>query len=61
MRIIIEPTAHKDQHKVIIEAKSDDLDFDGTVDLFRYALLGWGFDEKSVNDFFEGVTNAEGE
>ena len=56
MRLIMEPTEHDDQHKVTIEVKSDDLEFDAAIELCRCALLAWGYYPQTVSDFFEGIT-----
>lgn len=59
MRIIIEPTTPQDtslppdckSHRVVIEHPSDDLGIDHVVELVKYALVAYGFGEKTVNEY----------
>lgn len=61
MRIIIEPTYPHDKslpddyvhHRVVIEHPDDDLGIDHVVELVKYALVAYGFTEKTVNEYFD--------
>lgn len=49
MKITIEPTEHVDDFiTVAVSSKGDDEDVHSVVELFRAALLAWGFHEASV-------------
>lgn len=62
MRIIIEPTTKQEEysepdcmnHRVVIEHPSDDLGIDYIVELFKSALVAYGFAEKTVNEYLGG-------
>lgn len=50
MRITIEPTEHVDDFiTVAVSSKGDDEDVYSIAELFRAALLAWGFNETSVD------------
>jgi len=58
MKISFEPTTKDtNQHGVVIVSASDDLDFNGTMELVKMALLGWGFQPANIIDYFpeEGI------
>lgn len=52
MKIIIQPSNPEQSfnHTSIIESSQDCLTCEQMVDLFRYALLGYGFTDKSVSE-----------
>ena len=57
MRIIIESTTTDPLHpklyrKVTIESGSDDLDIHGVMELVEDALIGYGYAEKTVEEYF---------
>ena len=62
MRIIIEPTTPQDErldpdginHRVVIEHPMDDISIDHIVSLVKYALMAYGFSEKTVNEYLGG-------
>jgi len=58
MRITLEPTTdqsvwepHCQQHKVVVETLSDDLDIHDVMENVRSALLAWGFAPKSIDEY----------
>lgn len=50
MKIILEPTEHKTQHRVIIQHQSDELDIKEVAVLIRGALVAYGFHSDNVNE-----------
>lgn len=59
MKLTLEPTHNKETHnkdllKVIIETPCDYLDIhDLMQDVIKPALLAWGFQPKSINEYIE--------
>lgn len=58
MKVIIEPTGDqaKEEYpydKILIESPRDDLHIDDAMNLVHRALVAWGFDQKTVEDYYK--------
>ena len=54
MKITLEPTHNKSLSKVVIETPCDHNDLDSVMqNLIKPALLDWGFQPGSINEYIE--------
>lgn len=54
MKITIAGTAHNEGHEASVTEPRDDLELYAVMELFKQALLAYGFQPESIKDYFEG-------